>query len=330
VTIPKIIYAAWCGGKPLPEHDCYIDSWSKKLPGYTINLLGDKDIPSSRCTRAMRDRSKIVNTAQYTCWSRMYETGGIYLDLDVDVIRSFDDLLTHKAFLGIEYDAPTSIWAACGVVGAEARHPFIRECLDYMDTFDHAHPAVENELGPRMFTRLLKKHGWRGTDTDSVVAGVQMLSSARFYPYSWHDTFKPEHVTKDTYAVHKWAHTWNPALDEKVSIIIPCYNQSEYLADAIDSALAQTTPPHEIIVVDDGSTKGNVSAVAKRYPGIRLITQPNGGRENGFAVLTPTTSCIPVSSPDSSGVTMSCLRNLRPLGETNRSYGRAVRCVTLR
>jgi glycosyltransferase involved in cell wall biosynthesis len=49
-----------------------------------------------------------------------------------------------------------------------------------------------------------------------------------------------------------------------ISVVIPSYNQAEYLADAIESAYNQTNPPHEIIVVDDGSTDGSLE-IAERY-----------------------------------------------------------------
>ena len=60
-----------------------------------------------------------------------------------------------------------------------------------------------------------------------------------------------------------------------VSIIIPCYNYARYLGEAIESALAQTYEPIEIIVVDDGSTDDSAE-VASRYPVI-VIRQPNQG-----------------------------------------------------
>jgi glycosyltransferase involved in cell wall biosynthesis len=60
-----------------------------------------------------------------------------------------------------------------------------------------------------------------------------------------------------------------------VSVIIPCYNGEAYLEEAIESALAQTYQPVEIVVVDDGSTDGS-SAIAQKFP-VRYIRQHNCG-----------------------------------------------------
>ena len=62
-----------------------------------------------------------------------------------------------------------------------------------------------------------------------------------------------------------------------VSVVIPCYNREGILGRAIRSALAQTVPPLEIVVVDDGSTDGSAD-VARGFGGcVRVIEQPNGG-----------------------------------------------------
>lgn len=65
----------------------------------------------------------------------------------------------------------------------------------------------------------------------------------------------------------------------KVSIVIPVYNGSNFLAAAIDSALAQTYKNVEVIVVDDGSTdRGATKEVAKSYGSrIRYYQKENGG-----------------------------------------------------
>ena len=62
--------------------------------------------------------------------------------------------------------------------------------------------------------------------------------------------------------------------DPKISIIIPSYNQGEYLATCIESALDQALKPHEIIVVDDGSTDLSL-AIAEQYTakGVKVVSQ---------------------------------------------------------
>lgn len=66
-----------------------------------------------------------------------------------------------------------------------------------------------------------------------------------------------------------------------ISALITCYNYGRYVTQAIESALAQSLPPLEIVVVDDGSTDDSamrVRLLAEQNPAVRLITQPNSGQ----------------------------------------------------
>ena len=62
-----------------------------------------------------------------------------------------------------------------------------------------------------------------------------------------------------------------------VSVVIPCYRQSHFLPEALESVFAQTYPGVEVIVVNDGSDD-DTEAVAKRYGDrVRYLYQENGG-----------------------------------------------------
>lgn len=72
-----------------------------------------------------------------------------------------------------------------------------------------------------------------------------------------------------------------------VSVVIPSYNYGRYVAEAIDSALGQTLPPLEVIVVDDGSTDDTPQVLATYGDRIRVLRQKNAGvaiaRNSGIA-----------------------------------------------
>ena len=74
-----------------------------------------------------------------------------------------------------------------------------------------------------------------------------------------------------------------------VSILIPAYNAEHWIADTIESALAQSWQHKEIVVVDDGS-RDRTLAIARRYASsrqVKVISQSNSGacaaRNNAFA-----------------------------------------------
>lgn len=87
-------------------------------------------------------------------------------------------------------------------------------------------------------------------------------------------------------------------MNPKISIIIPAYQQAEYLEDCIESAYNQTVAPHEIIVINDGSTD-NTREIAERYmfkefplmeSPVKVINQVNKGlssaRNTGIMMAT--------------------------------------------
>jgi glycosyltransferase involved in cell wall biosynthesis len=77
-------------------------------------------------------------------------------------------------------------------------------------------------------------------------------------------------------------------LSELVSIIIPCFDSERFVGEAIQSALAQTYPRTEVVVVDDGSTDGSLEVIRSFGDRIRWESGPNRGacaaRNRGLAL----------------------------------------------
>jgi glycosyltransferase involved in cell wall biosynthesis len=62
-----------------------------------------------------------------------------------------------------------------------------------------------------------------------------------------------------------------------VSVVVPSYNRADLLPSTLDAILAQTVPPGEVIVVDDGSHDDTLALLARYHPSVRVIAIENSG-----------------------------------------------------
>lgn len=137
--ISKVIHLCWLSGDPYPEKikKC-IDSWKRVLPDYQIMLWDTKrfDLNSSIWVKQAFEAKKYAFAADYIRFYALYHYGGIYLDSDVEVLKSFDDLLHLPYFAGAEKAG--TIEAA--IMGSEPHNPWIKKCLDYYENREFIKP----------------------------------------------------------------------------------------------------------------------------------------------------------------------------------------------
>lgn len=128
--IPKIIHFCWLSDDPYPQEiQRCLDSWKKILPDYEIWKWDRKrfDINSVPWTKEAFEAKKYAFAADYIRLYALYNYGGIYLDSDVLMYKSFDPLLNLPYFIGtdnIGYFEPA-------IIGAEKGKSFIGKVLGY-------------------------------------------------------------------------------------------------------------------------------------------------------------------------------------------------------
>jgi len=129
--IPKIIHYCWFGGKPLPEdlQKC-LDSW-EILEGYTIMRWDESNcsFDENEFVRKTYAEKQLGFIGDYYRLKAVYEYGGIYLDTDVKVCKSFDQLLKCPAFLNFIFD--DSVGSA--IIGAQKGNPLIKALMNLYD-----------------------------------------------------------------------------------------------------------------------------------------------------------------------------------------------------
>lgn len=131
--IPKIIHYCWFGLKPKPKKFLYcIDSWKKMFPDYDFIEWNENkfDVYSHPFVKEAYEKQKFAFVSDYVRIYALSKYGGIYLDTDVEVCKSFDLLLKYRCFVSIEPD--TNLISTC-CIGMEKKHPLTEVILQYYD-----------------------------------------------------------------------------------------------------------------------------------------------------------------------------------------------------
>lgn len=132
--IPKIIHYCWFGCSPIPKSaSALIEEWKRRLPDYRF-IRWDESNFDVNCNAYVKEAYRMRSFAHVSDVCRihaLYETGGIYLDTDVEVVGSFDPYLHLKSFVSYEYDL-----IGTGVIGAEKGVPWLAK---WLHDYDHRH-----------------------------------------------------------------------------------------------------------------------------------------------------------------------------------------------
>lgn len=193
--IPKVIHYVWVGKAPLtPLAKRCIESWKKYLPEYEIKRWDESNSPMQHSyIQAMYAKKKWAFVADYIRFWVLSREGGIYLDTDTEVLKSFNPLLTHKAFFGKTKDGVT----AAGVIGAVPQHCCIQAILA---VYDDDKAFTVSRTSPVTVTNILEN----GNFSDVAVYDYQY-----FNPCDEAERCTTEKLTL-AYARNHWAESWVP------------------------------------------------------------------------------------------------------------------------
>ena len=199
--IPKIIHYCWFGTKKQPKlvQDC-IRSWKTHLPDFEIKCWTEENLPFKHpfVEAALKNR-KFAFASDYARLAIIKLYGGIYLDTDMWVLKTFDDFLSYDIVLG--YESPGVI--AFGIIGAISNHPVIDSFINFYDN-----NQFDPELPP-MIPVVLTDAYFKIKDK-SQLANNKIFAPDYFYPkpFAAKNEANDKYITQNTYAVHLWNHSW--------------------------------------------------------------------------------------------------------------------------
>lgn len=214
--IPKIIHYCWLSDDPFPElvQKC-INSWKDKLQGYEIKKWDTHNFNVNMCqyTKEAFEARKYAFVSDYVRLYALYTEGGIYLDSDIEVIKSFDELLNEHGFTCFENNHSVAAW----IFGSEKGNPLFKEFLDYYSNRKFLLSNGEYDLTPNPvpITSICKKHGLSLNGNEQKLDYITIYSQDYFCPYN--RSTEELNITENTYSIHYFNGSWIP--DDKKVII---------------------------------------------------------------------------------------------------------------
>lgn len=220
--IPKIIHLCWLSGDPYPENikKC-IDSIYEKLSDYEIKIWTKENfcIDEVVWVKEAFENKKYAFAADYIRFWSLYNYGGIYLDSDVEVLKTFDNFLNTKSFTGFEYlNIPEA-----AVVGAEKGCEWIKNCLEWYNDkhFVKSDGSFSTDVVPNLVRIVLEKsYNKKVFDNNKI----QNFGDLTLYPYYY---FSPKNyfngrirVHPKTICIHRFASAWGPKKKRAWTLVV--------------------------------------------------------------------------------------------------------------
>lgn len=215
--IPKTIHYCWFGHASMPELaiKC-IASWHKFMPDYEYKLWNEDnfDINSVQYVKEAYNSGKYAFVTDYVRLFALYTEGGIYMDTDVEVIKSYDDLLSLPGFTG--YEGSKFLPPVTGTMASEPGNAWVKEQLDaYLDAhFIKPDGSLDTTTNTTRISTIMRNGGFVQDGKKSVYKDMFIFPVDYFCP---RQTTGEILITENTYCDHHFMGSWE---DEKKRVLL--------------------------------------------------------------------------------------------------------------
>ena len=217
--IPKIIHYCWLSNDPVPaDLQKYMKSWQVYLSDFEFIKwdFSRFDINKSHWVKEAFENKKYAFAADYIRLYALYNYGGFYLDMDVEVLKNFDSLLELDTAICWQNNKEGLEVAVFGVSkGVE----WVKKCLDYYNDKSFLQPNgnFDTKVLPLIVYNQLLMSGYNLLDVSSIKEAISYSNTPNIIPVFSSDYFSPKsyktgliELSAETYCIHHFAASWLP------------------------------------------------------------------------------------------------------------------------
>ena len=200
--IPKIIHYCWFGLNPLPASALRcIETWHRYMPDYEFRLWNEDnfDVNALCYTKEAYRAGKYAFVSDVARLKALSEIGGIYFDVDFEVYKPFDDLLSFKAFAGFEGSKYNPVMM--GVIASEQGGEWVNEQLRlYQDRHFLIDGKMDLTTNVKFISGEMQKHGFVPDGREQDYKDLHIFPVEYFCPRLTTGEYRR---TDNTYCEHK-------------------------------------------------------------------------------------------------------------------------------
>ena len=200
----RLVHVFWLGKNKFPElmQKC-MESWKKYLTDETLCLWTEDSCDMSHPFVKLSYYNKsYAFTVDYLRLKTIYEYGGIYFDVDVELLKPLKSLPNNFAALENEFNS-----IAFGLIfEANKGNEVIRDMIHMYDHIFYEHDRRFSIVQPNLTTNYFKSRGYEYKKGIHEFLGFTLYSSEYFSPLNF---FTRElEVTDNTFSIHHYLHSW--------------------------------------------------------------------------------------------------------------------------
>lgn len=206
--IPRIIHYCWfgCGEMPQLAKDC-IASWHKYMPDWDYKLWNEDnfDVYSVPYTKEAYEAKKYAFVSDYVRLYALNKEGGVYLDVDFEVYKPFDDLLHWNAFAGFEGSKFTPLMM--GVIASRQDGIWVKEQLGHYQGrhFVNVDGSLDLTTNVKFVTENMRMNGFVQDGKEQDYKDLHVFPVDYFCPKQ---TTGEYFRTENTYCEHRGLDSW--------------------------------------------------------------------------------------------------------------------------
>lgn len=206
-VIPKYIHYCWFGGRALPkQYQAYINTWKKFFPDYKLIRWDETIFPIDQFVYAQEamEAGKMAFVSDVARIYALEKMGGIYFDTDVEVIRSFEDILIDEnAVLGTETEGQT---IGTGFMAFTPGHRICKKMLEYYKS--HSYKDQSATLSNTIILASIIKEEYGITPDSSIHRSSDLIIYPQEYFTAYNGYTGRHKVTDKTYCIHHFSASW--------------------------------------------------------------------------------------------------------------------------